>query len=87
MTALLAHGRVLDVILAAMVCEAIGLSLLWRVARRGVAPSVLLWNLGSGMCLLLAMRLALRGAWWWTVSGALVGALVLHLADIRRHWR
>ena len=86
MTALLVHGRVLDFILAAMLCEGVGFSVLWRLGGRGVAPGALLWNLGSGMCLLLAMRLALGGAWWGLVSGALLGALVLHLTDIWRHW-
>ncbi len=86
MTALLVHGRVLDFILAGMVCEGVGFSLLWRVARRGVAPSALLWNLGSGMCVLLAMRLALSGAWWGLVSAALLGALGLHVCDLRRRW-
>ena len=86
MTAVLLHGRVLDCILAAMVCEGLGLTMLWRFGRRGVAPGALLWNLGSGACLLLAMRLALGGAWWGFVSGALLGALVLHLGDLRRQW-
>lgn len=86
MTALLAHGRVLDFILAAMACEGVALTMLWRGAGRGVAPSALLWNLGSGMCLLAAMRLALAGAWWGLVSAALLGALALHVADLRRQW-
>ncbi len=82
----MAHGRVLDFILAGMLCEGMALVLLFRVRGRGVAPSGLVWNLGSGLCLVLAMRLALGGAWWGFVSGGLLGALVLHLVDLRRQW-
>ena len=80
------HGRVLDFILAAMVCEGAAFTALWRFGGRGVAPSALLWNLGSGMCLLLGMRLALGGAWWGFVSAALLAALVLHVSDLRQRW-
>ena len=87
MKALLADGRVLDGILAGMGLEACVLVALYRWGGRGVAPVAVLPNLGSGMCLLLAMRLALGGAWWGWVSLALLSALCLHLGDLRRQWR
>ncbi len=87
MRALLADGFVLDAILAAMVLEACGLAALHRLTGRGVAPAAYLLNLCSGLCLLLAMRLALGGAWWGYVSSALLGALCLHLGDLWRQWR
>ena len=86
MTALPAELWVLDFILAAMACEGAGLVLLWRLRRRGVRPSGLLWNLGAGLCLVLAMRLALGGVWLGFVLAALLGALVLHAGDLRRQW-
>ena len=86
MSALLAGGWVLDFILAAMAVEGVGLVLLWRLRRRGIRPSALLWNLGAGMCLLLAMRLSLGGVRWGFVSASLLGALVLHVGDVRRRW-
>ncbi len=84
---LLANGHVLDWILAGMVLEACGLAALHRLKGRGVAPGAFLPNLCSGLCLILAMRLALGGAWWGFVSLALLGALCLHVADLRRQWR
>ena len=81
-----ASGRVLDVILAGMAVEGAALVALWRFARRGVAPGALLPNLFSGMCLLLAMRTGLGGFWWGWTSLPLLGALLLHLADLRRRW-
>ncbi len=86
MRALLASGRILDWILAAMLLEGLGLTLLHRLGRQGVAPSALWPNLASGMCLLLAMRLNAGGAWWGYVSLALLGALCLHAADLIRNW-
>ncbi len=86
MTAWFASGRVLDLILLAMLGEGVALVLGYRVFRRGVPPAACLPNLAAGMCLLLAMRLALAGAWWGYVSAALLGSLVCHLGDLRARW-
>ncbi len=87
MAELFASGRVLDLILAGMALEAVGLILLYRTTGRGVRPARLLPNLLSGMCLLLAMRVGAGGAWWGWVSLALLGALAFHLVDLGRAWR
>ncbi len=87
MAELFASGRVFDLILAGMALEAIGLVSVYRAAGRGVRPGRLLPNLLSGMCLLLAMRAGIGGAWWGWVSTALLGALAFHVVDLRRAWR
>ena len=87
MAAWIANGRVLDVILIGMALEAVALLTMWRAAGRGVAPSDLLPNLLSGMCLLLAMRAGLTGAWWGWVSLPLLGALAFHVTDLANRWR
>lgn len=87
MAELFASGRVLDLILAGMALEAIGLVGLYRLRSRGVPPARLLPNLLSGMCLLLAMRVGAGGAWWGWVSLSLLGALAFHLVDLGRAWR
>ena len=86
MNALFADGHILDFILAGMVLEGVGLSALHAWRGRGVAPGAFLANLASGMCLLLAMRLALAGAWWGLTAAALLGALVFHVGDLMRNW-
>ena len=86
MAAWIASGRVLDVILVGMVLEGVVLAALWRRRRQGVAPGILLPNLLSGMCLLLAMRLGLAGAWFGWIGLALLGALACHVADVKRNW-
>ncbi len=86
MTAWFASGWVIDWILAATVAEAGLLLVGWRMFRRGVPPGACLPNLAAGFCLLLAMRLALGGAWWGYVSAALLGGLGCHLIDLRGRW-
>ena len=86
MAAWIASGRVLDVILAGMVLEGVLLVAIWRARRRGIAPGVLLPNLLSGMCLLLAMRAGLAGAWWGWIALPLLAALCCHLMELRRSW-
>ncbi len=76
----------IDCILAGMAAEAVLLTLLFRRSGRGVAPRALLPNLAAGAMLLLAMRLALVGAWWGWVSIALLAGLAGHLADLRQRW-
>ncbi len=87
MTELFASGRVLDLILAGMALEALGLAVHYRATGRGVRPARLLPTLLSGMCLLLAMRAGVGGAWWGWVSLALLGALAFHVVDLGRAWR
>ena len=86
MSALLAHGRVLDFIIAGMALEGLGLIAFFVARGRGVPPGALLPNLAAGACLLLAMRLALSGVWWGLVAACLLGALVMHLVDLRLRW-
>ena len=86
MAAWIVSGRVLDLILAGMVLEGVVLAALWRRRRRGVAPGALLPSLLSGMCLLLAMRAGLAGAWWGWVSLPLLAALCGHVIELRRNW-
>lgn len=87
MAELFASGRVFDLILIGMGLEGAGLVLHYRATGRGVRPARLMPNLLSGMCLLLAMRAGVAGAWWGWVSLALLGALAFHLVDLGRAWR
>lgn len=87
MQALFASGHVVDIALALTVIEA-GL-VTWYARRigRGPAPGPFLGNLLSGVCLMLALRAALVGAWWGWIGFFLIGALAAHLSDLRWRWR
>ncbi len=87
MSDLFASGRIIDWILAGMVLEWFALAALHSRTGHGVAPRALLANLGSGMCVLLAMRLVLGGAWWGYASASLLFALIFHAMDLSVRWR
>jgi hypothetical protein len=87
MAELFASGRLVDFILIVVVVEATVLLLLWRRARRGVAPADLLPNLCAGSFLVLALRAVLAGSGWITTSFCLAAAGLAHLIDIYRRWR
>jgi len=87
MTEFLASARVVDLVLAIVFLELTGISLYWRVTRRGIAPTRLLPNLLAGAALLLALRLALSDfAWpWYTACLAVAG--IANVTDLRQRWR
>lgn len=87
MADLFSTGRIVDLIVAIVIVEALLLSIYrWRTAR-GVEIVDLLNMLLPGLFLLLALRGALVGAHWIWIAGFLVLSLVTHLADLRRRWR
>ncbi|MGC8525387.1 MAG: hypothetical protein ACP5M5_13995 [Acidibrevibacterium sp.] len=86
-SALFAHGHIVDVILVVMACEALAL-IGWRQRTgRGLAPAALLAMLLPGGCLLLALRAALRNAGAAEIALWLLAALITHLVDLSRRWR
>ena len=81
---LFASGRVVDIALALMVLEAVGLWVYRRTQGRPFPLADVAWNLAAGACLLLALRAALTGAGWAWVALFLTAALVAHIGDLRR---
>lgn len=80
-------GRIVDLVLAVMVVEALALGLYFRHTSSGISFTDLLINLASGTCLLFALRAALTGQSWTWVAVALVASLIGHLLDLSRRWR
>jgi hypothetical protein len=87
MTALFTSGHVVDLILGFAALEALLLARHHRRTGRGVPPADLVSNLLAGVCLMLALRGALVGAWWGWIGLCLAAALLAHLDDLRRRWR
>jgi len=82
--ALFVSGRVVDIALALMVVEAVGVWLYRRGRGQGFPVQDIAWNLAAGACLLLALRAALTQAGWAWVALFLTAALVAHIGDFRR---
>ncbi len=76
----------IDLILALIALEGVGLLVLRRVTGRGPSAGALLPNLLAGAALLVAMRLALTGEAPALVGLALLAGLLAHLADLRGRW-
>ena len=87
MDSLFASGRIVDILLVLMVIEAIALIAFHRRSGAGIKTRHVLSNLIAGMCLFLALRLALTDAPWPWIGAGLGAALLAHLADLKSRWR
>ena len=87
MAELFSSGRIVDVIVALVVLEALLLVGLRLRRGRGPAPAALLSTLASGAALMLAVRAALTGADWPFVAAWLLAALFAHLTEMMIRFR
>jgi hypothetical protein len=80
--ALIASGRIADVVLAVLVVEALALIVRHRRTGRGPAPAAVLANAAAGAALVLALKASLAG--WGVPAVALFLALggLAHGADL-----
>jgi hypothetical protein len=85
--ALFASGRIVDMILALMVIEAMLLALYRRGTGHGPVLADMMPTLLAGFALLAALRCALAGWWWGWIGACLAAALAAHVADLSRRWR
>jgi hypothetical protein len=84
---LFANARIIDIILVITACEAVAISIYYRVTGRGLSATDLLPTLFAGFFLVVALRLVLSGAWPGWIAVSLTVALVAHIADLSRRWR
>jgi hypothetical protein len=80
-------ASVVDLVIAFTLFEGIALALYHRATGRGVAPREFAINMFSGLCLMLALRCAVRDAGAIAVVGCLLAAGLAHGADLWRRWR
>lgn len=82
MAELFASGRIVDLILGFTMLEGVVLVAWRRSTGCGLAAGDVLSMLLPGMCLLLALRCTMSGAWWGWTAACLLASLVTHLADL-----
>jgi len=82
-----AHIYVIDFILLAFVLEAGGLIGYHALTARGLRPAEVIWNLLSGLMLVLALRLALSEARIEGVVLCLLASFAAHMLDLRSRWQ
>lgn len=83
----IASGRIVDIVIAFMALEAVGLWFYHRRTGRGIALADLWTTIASGLCLLLALRAALSGGWAGWIAIWLTASLIVHIIDLRSRWR
>jgi hypothetical protein len=83
---LFANGWIVDLILAALVLEAIVLLVYRAKTGSGIAAVGLLTNLLAGAFLLMALRSALVGQAWYSTAAWLALSLCAHVADLSQRW-
>lgn len=79
-------GRLVDIVMVITLLEGAFLLALYRKTGRGVAPRDFVLNMASGLCLMLALRLALSGAGWQVTALCLMAAGSLHGMDMYKRW-
>lgn len=75
----------MDLLLALMAAEG-----LWLTARRhrgGSSPGNPWPFLAAGAAMLVALRLALTGAWWGWIALSLALSGIAHVLDLAGRWR
>lgn len=82
-----ANGRLVDLLIAFTVAEALLLAAHHRLTGRGVRPREVVMNLLSGLCLMAALRCALAASGWPWIAGWLALSGAMHATDIVRRWR
>jgi hypothetical protein len=87
MTELIASGRLIDLILALMLAEAVVLYAHRRHTGRGLPASGIVVNLAAGASLMLAVRAALTDAAPGWIAACLAVSLLAHLGDLAIRWR
>jgi len=81
-SALFESGRIIDLILALMVVEAVVFFVIAKCKAGRVPFGGLVLNLAAGASLLLALRAVLTGADWRIIGIWLGLAFIAHLADL-----
>lgn len=85
--ALIASGRIVDIMLVFVAIEVLALLIYRGVTGRGLGVAALLLNIGAGGSLMVALKLVFDEAPWQWVAAALVASLVFHASDIVYRWR
>jgi hypothetical protein len=83
---LFANGRIVELILVVMLVEAVGSLLLNSKLARGIAPASVIFNLGAGAALMLALRAALLHEAWPAIAAWLLMALLGHAGELWVRW-
>lgn len=78
--------RFLDVVIALLVAEWLGLAVYRAATGRGMRPAEVTAFLGAGLAMTLALRVTLAGGRAEWFAAAMAASLVLHLWHVAQRW-
>ena len=80
-------GGLIDVIIVITLLEFAALLLYQQQTKRGLMPRDYLLSMLSGLCLMLALRCALKDNSWYFIASFLALAGIAHVTDIAMRLR
>jgi len=78
--------RFLDVVIALLVAEWLGLTAYRAATGRGMPPTEVTAFLGAGLAMALALRVTVAGGRAEWFAAAMAASLVLHLWHVAQRW-
>ena len=81
------NGHWVDLALLITMAELLALAAWQRFSGAALPWPAYGWNLLSGLCLMVALRLALTGGPWALQALCLATSGMAHVLDLRRRWR
>lgn len=86
MSEIISSRQLVDIVIALTLIECIFLLVFHQIKKCGIAPGDYLLNLGSGLCLMVALRCALVDAAWMWIALLLMASGLAHVTDLWRRW-
>ncbi|MEL7296132.1 MAG: hypothetical protein AAGJ86_00650 [Pseudomonadota bacterium] len=81
------NGRIVDLMLVVVAIEVCVLLAYRARTGRGLSVPAVIYNIGAGGSLMVALKLKFAGVAWHWLAVALIAALVFHVSDIAYRWR
>ena len=84
---LIENGGIIDIVVLVLAVEIVVSAAVIRLKRLPVGIAGLLYNIGAGGSLALALGMSIRDAGWKAIAGFLVASFVFHTLDVTTRWR
>jgi len=84
---LIENGGIVDIIVLVLVIEIVVSAALIRLKRLPVSIPGLIYNVGAGGSLALALSMSILDMGWKAIAGFLVASFVFHTLDVVTRWQ
>jgi hypothetical protein len=84
---LIENGGIVDIVVLVLAVEIVVSAAVIRLKRLPVRIAGLVYNIGAGGSLALALGMSIKDAGWQAIAGFLVASFVFHSLDVITRWR